>query len=126
MIPLMAVYGPRDAASVLMHRGHKVARVWRGQGADLQRAWKLDGQLVTLAALEDAAEQYERLRYRWTDRKPVRAIMCGPRPPTAGDVAAVEDFGRKLRILGRAPGPERQAPVPTRSWLRAFTGWLLW
>ena len=69
----MIVYGPRDAASVLMHNGHRVALRWRGRGASRQTAWALDGQLVTLAALEDAAERYERLRYRLTERKP-RAV----------------------------------------------------
>lgn len=68
MIPAMTVYGVRDAASVLMSKGHRVARRWRGQGPGRQYAWALDGQLVTLAALEDAAEQYERLKYRHTPR----------------------------------------------------------
>jgi hypothetical protein len=66
----MIVYGPRDAASVLMHKGHKVARLWRGGPGHREYAWKLDGQLVTLAALEDAAERYEKLRNRQTTRKP--------------------------------------------------------
>jgi hypothetical protein len=68
MIPSMIVYGPRDAASVLMHHGHKVAWLYRSRGDLLEWAWKLDGQLVTLAALEDAAEQYGKLRNRHTER----------------------------------------------------------
>lgn len=64
----MVVYGPRDAASVLMSNGHRVARKWRGQGEGREYAWSLDGQLVTLGALEDAAERYERLKYRHTPR----------------------------------------------------------
>jgi hypothetical protein len=70
MIGAMIVYGPRDAACVLMSRGHRVARLYRSRGDLLEWAWKLDGQLVTLAALEDAAEKYGRLRYRVTDRGP--------------------------------------------------------
>lgn len=66
----MIVYGPRDAASVLMNRGHRVALRWRGRGATRQTAWSLDGQLVTLAALEDEAEKYEKLRNRLTERRP--------------------------------------------------------
>lgn len=73
MILAMVTYGPRDAASVLMNRGHRVALRWRGRGASRQTAWSLDGQLVTLAALEDAAEKYEKLRNRVTERKP-RAV----------------------------------------------------
>jgi hypothetical protein len=68
MIRRMIVYGPRDAAAVLMHKGHKVARAWRSRGGLLEFAWRLDGQPVTLRALEDAAERYERLRYRITER----------------------------------------------------------
>lgn len=81
MIGVMVVYGPRDAASVLMHRGHKVARVYRSRGDLLEWAWKLDGQLVTLAALEDAAEKYEKLRNRNTQR--------GPRPAPARPLRSV-------------------------------------
>lgn len=57
-------YGPRDAVCVLMGRGHKVARRWNGT----ERWWTLDGRRVSLAELEDAAERYERLRYRHTPR----------------------------------------------------------
>ena len=70
MISLMIVYGPRDAASVLMNRGHRVAWVYRSRGDLLEWAWKLDGQLVTLAALEDAAERYGKLGNRHTERRP--------------------------------------------------------
>lgn len=70
MISLMIVYGPRDAACVLMSKGHRVARLYRSGGGLLEWAWKLDGQLVTLAALEDAAERYEKLRNRLTERRP--------------------------------------------------------
>lgn len=70
MILCMVTYGPRDAASVLMNHGHRVSLRWRGRGASRQRAWMLDGQLVTLAALEDAAEGHERLRNRVTPRRP--------------------------------------------------------
>lgn len=73
MIIAMIVYGPRDAVCVLMGKGHRVARRWRGHGAGRQYAWMLDGQLVTLAALKDAAEQYEKLRYRHTERRPRHA-----------------------------------------------------
>lgn len=73
MILCMVTYGPRDAAGILMGKGHRVALRWRGRGANRQRAWMLDGQLVTLAALEDAAERYERLRHRVTVRGPRRA-----------------------------------------------------
>ncbi len=66
----MIVYGPRDAASVLMNRDHRVARVYRSREGAREWAWKLDGQLITLRALEDAAERYEKLRYRHTDRRP--------------------------------------------------------
>jgi len=77
MIGLMIVYGPRDAASVLMNRGHRVARVYRSREGVREWAWKLDGQLVTLAALEDAAERYEKLRNRLTVRRP-RAAPARP------------------------------------------------
>lgn len=70
MITRMIVYGSRDAASVLMNRGHRVARLYRSRGGQLEWAWKLDGQLVTLAVLEDAAEVHEKLRNRITDRGP--------------------------------------------------------
>jgi len=70
MISLMVVYGPRDAASVLMYHRHRVAKVYRSREGVREWAWKLDGQLVTLAALEDAAERYEKLRYRHTERRP--------------------------------------------------------
>jgi hypothetical protein len=70
MIGLMIVYGPRDAASVLMHKGHRVAQLYRSRGGLRERAWKLDGQLVTLAEMEDAAERYEKLRNRITERRP--------------------------------------------------------
>ena len=60
------LYGPRDAACVLMAARRRVARL---QGPDTAgRRWVLDGQAVTLAQLEDAAEQYERLRYQHTPR----------------------------------------------------------
>lgn len=36
-------------------------------------AWVLDGQLVTLAVLEDRAEGYEKLRHRFTPRGPETA-----------------------------------------------------
>jgi hypothetical protein len=75
MIVAMIVYGPRDAASVLMNRGHRVARVYRSRDGLREWAWKVDGQLVTLADLEDAAERYEKLRNRMTRR--------GPRPAPA-------------------------------------------
>lgn len=61
------IYGPRDAVSVLMAKGHKVARRWRGT-ADREFYWTVDGQRVTLAELEDQAEGYERIRYRHTAR----------------------------------------------------------
>ena len=72
MIVTMIVYGPRDAACILMGRGHQVARVYRSRGDLREWAWRLDGQLVALAALEDAAERYEKLKNRHTRR--------GPRP----------------------------------------------
>ncbi len=68
MISLMVVYGPRDAASVLMYHRHRVAKVYRSREGVREWAWKLDGQLVTLRELEDQAEQYERLKYRHTER----------------------------------------------------------
>jgi hypothetical protein len=61
-------YGPRDAVSVLMANGHKVARRWRGQSGDYSWYWLLDRKRVTLAELEDQAEVYERIRYRHTPR----------------------------------------------------------
>jgi hypothetical protein len=61
-------YGPRDAASVLMGKGHRVALRWRSVEGRTQWAIYLDGQPVTLRALENEAERYERLRYRITER----------------------------------------------------------
>jgi hypothetical protein len=61
------VYGPRDAADVLMSKGRRVARRWEPDGQG--RRWVLDGQLVTLAELEDQAEAYgRRIKYRHTPR----------------------------------------------------------
>lgn len=51
----MIEYGPRDAASILMRRGHRVAVRW-GAG---RTWWVLDGRPVKLPELEDAAEAYE-------------------------------------------------------------------
>ena len=74
MMPSMGIlYGPRDAATVLMFHRHKVRRVWRAGKGGIEWAWSLDGQLVTLGALEDAAELHEPLRYRHTPRRPARA-----------------------------------------------------
>jgi hypothetical protein len=71
----MPPYGPRDAVCVLVGRGHKVA--WRSKLTPLgileggpSTRWVLDGRPVSLAELEDQAEEYERLRYRITERKP--------------------------------------------------------
>jgi hypothetical protein len=64
----MRLYGPRDAASILMKHGHKVARRYRGRGDDLRWYWLLDRRRVSLAELEDAADVYERNRYRHTPR----------------------------------------------------------
>lgn len=61
-------YGPRDAASVLMGRGRRVALRWRSLEGRRQWRLELDGQAVTMRELEDAAEVYERLRCRMTDR----------------------------------------------------------
>jgi hypothetical protein len=48
-----------------MDHGHRVALRWSAGSR-----WRLlDGQAVTLAQLEDAAEQLERLRYRHTPRQ---------------------------------------------------------
>jgi len=59
-------YGPRDAVSVLMGRGRRVALRWAAG-----RTWyTLDGKPATMRQLEDQAERYERLRYRNTDRMP--------------------------------------------------------
>jgi hypothetical protein len=61
-------YGPRDAVSVLMGRGHKVGIRWNGRSR-----WRvLDGRAVSLRELEDQAETYERLRYRHTPRADAR------------------------------------------------------
>lgn len=57
-------YGPRDGVSVLIGKGHRVALCWHRS----KRWWVLDGQRVMLAELEDQAERYERLRYRYTER----------------------------------------------------------
>lgn len=62
-------YGPRDAASVLMGRGHRVALVWRSLDGTRQWRIELDGLPVSMRELEDAAEVYERLRYRNTERR---------------------------------------------------------
>lgn len=67
----MPVYGPRDAASVLMDRGHKVALRYlaaAGPGGGWRWRIELDGLPVSLAELEDAAEGYERLKNRITAR----------------------------------------------------------
>ena len=66
----MPTYGPRDAASVLMGRGHRVAlRFIAREGAAGWR-WQivLDGQAISLRELEDQAEKYEKLRNRQTQR----------------------------------------------------------
>jgi hypothetical protein len=91
MIACMVVYGPRDAACVLMNRGHRVARVYRSKGGLLEWAWKLDGQLVTLTALEDAAEVHEKLRNRITQRSP-RPVPARP----LRSASVVTDLHRKL------------------------------
>jgi hypothetical protein len=64
-------YGERDAASVLMCHGRKVAYRRAGDG------WSrfLDGKPVSLAELEDAAERFERLAYRYTTRYLARAVL---------------------------------------------------
>jgi hypothetical protein len=68
----MPGYGPRDAASVLMDKGRRVAL--RYVAAEDRAGWRwrimLDGQAVSMRELEDQAEKYERLRYRHTDRGP--------------------------------------------------------
>jgi hypothetical protein len=61
-------YGPRDAASVLMGRGHRVALQYRPAGGRAQWRVVLDGWPVPLRYLEDQAEKYERLKYRITER----------------------------------------------------------
>lgn len=61
-------YGPRDAATVLMRRHHRVALRWRLSGGRTQWAIYLDGRPVSHRELEDAAERYEHLRYRITER----------------------------------------------------------
>lgn len=66
------LYGPRDAACVLMGRGHRVARRWISKGDHLEFWWYLDGRRVALFELEDRAEDYERLRYRHTPRGTTR------------------------------------------------------
>lgn len=67
-LPAPPRYGPRDAACVLMGRGHRVALQWRSLDGRKQYRILLDGQAVTLAELEDQAEKHERLRYRITER----------------------------------------------------------
>jgi hypothetical protein len=62
-------YGARDAWCILMAHGRKVARRY-GRRA----GWYLDGQRVSLAELEDQADRYERIKVRYTPRRP-------PRPP---------------------------------------------
>jgi hypothetical protein len=52
-------YGPRDATSILMAHGHRVAL----DGA----AWYLDGTRVTAAELESAAREYEEALLRGED-----------------------------------------------------------
>lgn len=68
----MVTYGPRDAASVLMGRGHRVALRYIAREGAAGWRWQivLDGQAVTLRELEDSAEAYERLRNRQTTRRP--------------------------------------------------------
>jgi hypothetical protein len=61
-------YGTRDAACVLMGRGRRVALRWRSVGGRTRWLIMLDGQAVTLTELEDQAEEYERLKYRITER----------------------------------------------------------
>lgn len=63
-------YGRRDAACVLMGRGRRVALRYRSVEGRMQWLILLDGQPVTMRQLEDEAEQYERLSYRNTDRRP--------------------------------------------------------
>lgn len=66
----MSRYGPRDAACVLMSRGHRVAWRWTGSSADgLSWHWTVNGRRVSLSELEDMAEGYERLKNRYTERK---------------------------------------------------------
>ena len=64
-------YGPRDAASVLMGHGHRLAARPDHMG-DYEMIWAytLDGQPASWAQLEDKAEEYEPLRYRLTGRGP--------------------------------------------------------
>lgn len=73
MIPVMGIlYGPRDAVSVLMGHGHRVSLrpSWQQPGTpDWDLLYVLDGQQVTLAELEDAAEIHEKLRGRYTTRR---------------------------------------------------------
>lgn len=73
MIPVMGIlYGPRDAVSVLMGHGHRVSLrpSWQRPGTpDWDLLYLLDGQPVTLAELEDAAEIHEKLRGRYTTRR---------------------------------------------------------
>jgi hypothetical protein len=76
--PVPPLYGPRDAVSVLMGRGYRVARRWIGYAQGRRWYWTIAPppaggkrpapRRVTLAGLEDEAEQYERLRYRHTPR----------------------------------------------------------
>ena len=66
----MREYGPRDAASVLMGRGHRVALRYRSLEGHTQWAVYLDGQPVTLRELEDQAEKHEKLKNRITERAP--------------------------------------------------------
>jgi hypothetical protein len=64
-------YGERDAVSVLMCHGRKVAY------RKIPGGWArfLDGRPVSLAALEDAAEIFERLAHRYTPRYLARTVL---------------------------------------------------
>jgi hypothetical protein len=74
-------YGERDAASVLMCHGRKVAYRRAGDG------WArfLDGKPVSLADLEDAAQRFEPLAYRYTEpvsrARPVLRLLCSAWSP---------------------------------------------
>jgi hypothetical protein len=140
--PAPIAYGRRDAASILMAHGHKVAMPY-GRGGPA--CYLLDGAQVTAEQLEAAARAYEAPAAERPATAVVSApeaeavplpeppaddddqadddghqgaeadddqvmpagvIMCGPRPPTPSDRAAVADFARQLADLG--PRPPRE------------------
>jgi hypothetical protein len=53
---------------ILHAHGRNVARRWAGRGGRLEWYWTLDGRRVSLAELEDQADEYEPNRYRHTPR----------------------------------------------------------